>query len=267
MVLQHWWFYITGKSQYKPIYALTAHGFVVSHIGFALVSTTIGVYLNMDPFWVLPALFERRWVNPEYFKPLRYLLGNYLVQIFLNGYTTIVLITMLEGWFRAKILKLCANTFPTRFYRALYTESLIMMKVLFNFECASTTITFSLFFGGLLLIVYVILIGLRKNDIHIVLIFFAMLILALATLYTVFMLAGTYFGVSNYVLVVWKRYLCELSRGRNFEEVCRIVKSLDRISVPAGSAGKIDDEIQTNYLGRLLSKTVDLIVSKGALDY
>lgn len=258
--------FIIGKTQYKPIYALAVHGFVISHMGLGLMVSTVGVYLNLDPFWVLPAIFDRSWAYPEYFKILRYFLVTYLVQIFLNVYTTIVLLTFLEGWFRIKILKLCINTFPSRFYRSLYTESSVMMKALFDFEYTTASLTYSGFFGGLLLIVYIILLGLQNNYLHIALLFLAILILGLTILYTSFVIAGIYFSVSNNVLVGWKRYLCVVPKGKSFQEVRRIVKSIQRISVPAGSAGKIDDEIQANYLSRLLNKTVDIIVSKGALN-
>lgn len=93
---------------------------------------------------MLPALFNKRWANPYHLKPLRYLLGNYVVQIFLSGYTTVMLIVLLEGWFRVKILRLCVNTFPSRFYRAVCKENLIMMKVLFSFEGTSASIFFGL---------------------------------------------------------------------------------------------------------------------------
>ncbi len=110
--------------------------------------------------------------------------------------------------------------------------------------------------------------GFKRNSVSIALPALMFAFILVGMIQSIFIFGCAFFNLSNSLLVKWKKDASMYKqRGMSKAEIQKVVKSLQVISVPAGSIGIIDRDITMNYMDNLLHNVVDLVLTLNDLLY
>ncbi len=129
-------------------------------------------------------------------------------------------------------------------------------------EVIISTLVLSFTFTAVLLCTCTIYIGMQRNFVFLAFPAFVIACLAVALIQTMFAVGCAFFSDSNSLITKWKREARLYKQGDISKiRMCKIVKSLQFVSIPAGNVGIVDRDIKMNFMDSLLQNIVGVLLT------
>lgn len=245
--------------------ALLSIGFVLTVKTSVLIVGIVGVLANLDPFLALPHIFA---VDSNYalqLKFIRIVLTTFMASVSVIGFGSLFLTTTVSTLHRIELLHVLSLQKPNRSSIALYKESAVAERLLYDTELMATTGTFSVLYVGIILAAGMFVLATEERNPLLMSITMAFLIEFTICLHILFGTGCSLVIQSGNVIQEWSkqknRYDVKIGRY----ELGRILRSLKLISIPAGNVGIIDRELTSGYSKHLLENIVDSILTRRTL--
>lgn len=260
---KHW--KISKKQQVLILKVLTISIVSLSLLGYFWI--IVFTYLELDPFdTIAKYLFCNNTDHCSYlvsfypkvwFKLICSITYLFMFHLFLSGLLNLILLTFSEGLYRLMLLKnLQQHIQPNIILIQFYRQFKIVDSVLKPFEYDISTAVLSGVFVTFLVFSNVFFFALGKHLYVFMVISLGLLCLTIGFLHILFVLGCSYYMLSFNTLFRWKANM----KSRN-SYLCRVLKSMKSITVPAGEAGIIDNEIKANYFYSLLINSTNSIIT------
>lgn len=195
----------------------------------------------------------------------RYLLMLYIYLVITTSFRNVFLPCLISSIQRIELLAVLYKLNPVTHCIAKYRQHQLVSNMIYNLEVIITDIGLISFYLSILIGFNTIMIGIEQQHNMLVataVVFTSVMMVLIKVLFT----AGCkYFSWSQSVVFRWTINVTKHCSGKNARVMKRLMKSLRVISMPAGGAGIVDEDIEINYYGKLQCSLLDTSIARKKL--
>lgn len=250
----------SGRSKFPKKCALVSHGVIVGltvSVGLFPVGLVVS---NLDPLGVLQKIMGIPGHDNFFVKLYRTISTIHLSQAGVAGFRAMYLTTIMEQLHRIEMLKALLSRLPIKEYIGVYRENAYIGRVLYEYEFRANKTGFVTLYFAILLTAGIIImaVGQQKYLLAAVAVTFAIGISGI--LQIAFNIGCIFFTTSGKVLQKWKKKAIIGYKRRRNQELIKVLKSIQPITVPAGGAGIVDRGMIITFWDKVLGDLIDAIV-------
>lgn len=215
--------------------------------------------MKMDPWILFMRLLNMRITT--FWLYFRILLQMYAFYNTFISYRTLFVLYSSLLWYRVIMLNAMIKTMPTKRTILLYSEQVIAMKILRNFERLLLSASLTAIFLLYIILANGFIVGIEKNIPTLAIMSTGSWIFCTIALLIIFNSGSALTGKSSHINVNWKNVAAR-ENGRKKRLMDRTLKALSKITMPVGCASIVDKDMKLNYAENVMLYVMDSLVSR-----
>ncbi len=144
----------------------------------------------------------------------------------------------------------------------IFQEIRVVTSWLYTAESILVGLVLSFAFFFILFSACTLFVGIKRNNIAIAVPALGLTCVAVVIVQIIFIFGSLFYNLSNSLIIKWKKD-ASLWTPKHISKtyICKKVRSLQAISVPAGNIGIVDKDIKINYMDNLLQNIVSSVLT------